>query len=147
MQSAIDDCKVTSEEIKADSDLKFGKTPLLRYDDQTRGLLDAGVWCLGATRRPTALVTLEIYRLNEGRGKLTYEFVSLSPSRFSMTSANQIEWTPAGTDLKMAELPNAPQPADSPKSRLAQMRDAARRFLVYEQSGGNRIDCRLLPQP
>src|SRR5262245_60578346 len=67
MQSTIDDLQIASKEIQPESALKPGRTPLLRYTDPTRslgeattGLLDAGVWRIGQTGRPTALVTLEI---------------------------------------------------------------------------------------
>ncbi len=51
--------------------LAFVAKPQLRYSDPTRGtaeanvLLDATVWRLGEKGRPTALVTLEIYRASK----------------------------------------------------------------------------------
>ena len=52
-----------------------------------------------------------------------------------------------GTDLKMAPLTKSPVPADSPRARLTQMRQLARRFAVIEELGENKIECRLLSQP
>jgi len=147
MQSAIDDFKVSSTEIKAEPALKFGASPVLRYDDQTRQLLDAGVWRLGEKGRPTALVTMEIYTYREDLTMLTYEFVSLSEPRFSMKSIRGPQWIASGTDLKMLPLPDASAPADSEKARLVQMRQLARRFGVREQLGKDKVECRLMPRP
>src|SRR5688572_3933041 len=43
MQKAIDNCRPSSPEIKSETALKFAAAPMLRYSDQTRSLLDAGV--------------------------------------------------------------------------------------------------------
>src|SRR5262245_49648762 len=61
MQRAIDAFQVRSPQIKSVSALKFASAPLLRYADQTRSLLDAGVWRMGQRGRPTAFATLETY--------------------------------------------------------------------------------------
>lgn len=155
MQSAIDDLKVSSNEIETDAALKLGKSPLLRYNDPTRGLgdrskglMDAGVWRLGESGRPTALVTLEIYRDQGERAILSYEFASLVPSRFAILSPRGPAWSPTRTDLKMVRLPGADRPADSPKARLIQMRQFCKRFSVHEAlDSGDKVECRLLPQP
>ena len=53
---------------------QFVSKPLLRYSDPTRGttaanvLIDATVWRLGEQGRPTALITLEIYRARGTNG-------------------------------------------------------------------------------
>jgi hypothetical protein len=113
MQSAIDDFEITPPKRERKSALRFSKSPLLRYSDQTRELLDAGVWRLGETGRPTAIVTLEIYDRPNVGGRLVYEFVSLTPVRFSIVSPRGPQWAPSGTDLNMMALSNAPSPADS----------------------------------
>jgi hypothetical protein len=155
MQSVIDGLEVSSRDIKSDAALKLGKIPLLRYNDPTRGLgeqstglLDGGVWRLGETGRPTALVTLEIYRVAGGKSVLSYEFVSLVSPPLAIASPSGPAWNPAGTDLKLVRLPEAPRPADSQKTRLAQMRQMSRRFAVHETlDNGDKVECRLLSQP
>jgi hypothetical protein len=155
MQSVIDDFEVSSKDIKKDPSLKLGKNPLLRYNDPTRGLgeqstglQDGGVWRLGETGRPTALVTLEIYRFPGDKSVLSYEFVSLASSQLAIASPTGPSWNPTGTDLKMARLPEAPRPGDSQKARLAQMRQMSRRFAVHETlDNGDKVECRLLTQP
>src|SRR5713101_3307313 len=101
MQATIGELDVSSSQIQAAPALKLGKSPLLRYNDPTRqlgdttkGLLDAGVWRLGESGRPTALVTLEIYRVEGRTAFLCYEFASLVPSRFSLVSPRGPQWNP-----------------------------------------------------
>src|SRR5215213_1226648 len=68
MQSTIAGFSAEGDEIDDRSRLKFAAKPLLRYSDPTRGLenettlLDASLWRLGESGRPTAIVTLEMYR-------------------------------------------------------------------------------------
>lgn len=147
MQDAIDAFAVSSKDIEAESALKFGNSPKLRYDDQVRNLLDAGVWRLGEQGRPTAFVTIELYGAGEGRALLTYEFVSLSPQQLAMTSSKGPHWSPASTDLKFVPLDKAPAPDASEKIRLTQMREIARRFLARQLYRGEKLELRLLTQP
>ena len=147
MKSAIDALAISADTNEAKSSLKFAPAPLLRYNDETRGFLDGTVWRLGETGRPRALVTIELYRHREGTALLTYEFFSLSPSRLSLDSTRNVRWAPVGTDLKIAPLPEAPAPADSAKTRLRQMRQLALRFAAREDHKGDKVECRLMPQP
>jgi hypothetical protein len=133
--------------------------PLLRYSDPTRGggtsneaennvLLDAGVWRLGTEGRPTALVTVEIYRAPDGSRLLSFEFLSLSETRFHLKhKSRRVRWDPAGSALDFKELPDAPKPAATAAARLAQMRQLARRFVAKERVNKEPIECRLLAQP
>ena len=100
MERAIADLDATSTQITSRPALTFAAKPLLRYSDPTRGLteanvlLDASVWRLGVTGRPTALVTLEIYRSTAETGMLAYEFLSLTDAQFHLIhkSAEPIAW-------------------------------------------------------
>jgi hypothetical protein len=147
MQSAVDAFSITSREIENESALMAGKKPQLRYDDQARNLLDAGVWRIGDGGRPTAYLTIELYDAGAGTALLTYEFISLSKPAFSMRSTQGPEWQPAGTELTMQPLSKAPSPGDSEVIRLAQMREIARRFTAVQTYRGQQIELRLLPQP
>jgi hypothetical protein len=147
MKSAIDGLKIAPNDSLPQSDVKFGKSPLLRYNDETRGFLDAGVWRLGENGRPAALVTVELYRHQEGTALLTYEFLSLTPARFSMATPQGMNWIAVGTDLKFTDVPDSPRPAEAPKARLSQMREITRRFSVHEELKGDKVECRLMPSP
>jgi len=154
MRKAIDDFHLRPLQSESTETMKFRKESLLRYDDKTRpgdggaqALLDATAWRLGEAGRPLAIVTLEIYPLRKATAVMTYEFVSLSPLAFEMKNSRGVIWTPSGTELMMAPLPEAPEPADTKRSRLAQMRQLARRFTAQAEWRGEKIECRLLAQP
>ena len=154
MQKAIDDLEVSSNKLPAAA-LKLGKAPLLRYSDPTRGLqgemaglVDGGVWRMGETGRPTALVTLEIYRVQKDKTILSHEFDSLTPLELAVSSSRGRMWNPKTTDLKITPVPDGPRPANSPKARLAQMRQISRRFAVHGKvDKEQKSEYRLLSQP
>lgn len=147
MQEAVDAFQVSSIEVEPESAIKFGKSSKLRYDDQVRNLLDAGVWRLGEQGRPTAYVTIELYGAGKGQALLTYEFVSLTARQFSMISKKGPRWAPNVTELTFESLNNVPAASNSDKLRLVQMRDLARRFTARQLYQGQKIELRLLPQP
>lgn len=154
MQDAVDGLEPESSELKTKAALTFASKPLFRYSDPTRtaagnSLLDATVWRLGTEGRPTALVTIEIYQASDAPGLLSYEFLSLSGSKFSlkhkMGKINR--WDPTESGLTLKELPDGPKPAATAAERLVQMRRLARRFKTKERVGKDSIECRLLTQP
>jgi hypothetical protein len=70
----------------------------------------AGVWRLGESGRPTALVTVELYPRQEATAQLTYEFLSLTPARFSMATPQGMNWIAIGTNLKFTDVPDSQRP-------------------------------------
>ena len=64
-----------------------------------------------------------------------------------MALPRRMEWTPRGTELTTAALPDARPPAESTAGRLQQMRQFARRFAVHEEYRGDKVECRLMPAP
>lgn len=147
MTMALADLRVTSSAIKSPDRLQFGERPLLRYSDQTRGLLDAAIWRLAEKGRPVALLTLELYESGPNAETLSYEFVSLAEEGFEMKSPRGPKWSPQGTELKLHPLPAAPMPAATSRARLAQFRQIAQRFSAHEKLGDDSVECRLMPQP
>jgi hypothetical protein len=158
MEAAVGSLEPESSELKPKPALTFASTPLLRYSDPTRGgvlkeavvqvLLDAGVWRLGTEGRPTALVTVEIYQAPDGSRVLSFEFLSLTEARFSLThKTEKIRWDATASGLNLKELPDAPKPAATAAARLVQMRQLVRRFAAKERVNNELIECRLLAQP
>ena len=157
MQAAVESLEPESSEFESKAALAVASKPLLRYSDPTRGgikegatnvLVDAGVWRLGTEGRPTALVTVEIYREPNGSRVLAYEFVSLSETKFSLRhKSERIRWDATGSALSLRDLPDAPKPAATAGERLVQMRQLARRFAAKERLNNESIECRLLAQP
>jgi hypothetical protein len=155
MEQAIGSFTTSSDQIKDAAHLKIVSKPILRYSDPTRGttaenvLVDATVWRLGETGRPTGLVTLEIYRTTAEAGILAYEFASLSEARFSLVHKRNraIAWDATGSALTRKPLEGGTVPAKTAPGRLTQMRQLARRFTVHETLNDQVIECRLLAQP
>ena len=155
MQQTIARLEAAPSEKFGKGALTFVAKPLLRYSDPTRGtteanvLLDATVWRLGEKGRPTALVTLEIYRASEENTILAYEFLSLSPAKISLKhkEREKVTWNAAGDALQLKPLPEAPKPAPNATARLVQMRQLARRFTAREKIKSGDVQCRLLSQP
>ena len=129
MQAAVGALEAESSELKPKAALAAAPGPLLRYNDPTRGgikeeessnnvLVDASVWRLGTEGRPTALVTLEIYRTADGVHILSYEFLSLTEARFSLKHKTEaVRWDATESGLSLKELPDAPKPAATAPAR------------------------------
>jgi hypothetical protein len=152
MRRAIQDLQIRSTEIE--SDLTFSTRPLLRYNDESRqtgggikGILDATVWRLGEDGRPKAIVALEIQLVENGSPLLINEFVSLTDRQFALTGVRGFRWMPHSTELSMIDFDEAPMPANTPRARLAQMRELSRRFTTQEKYRSEKIGLRLLTQP
>jgi hypothetical protein len=157
MQASVEALAAKSDDLKPKA-LAPAPQPLLRYNDPTRGgvkeegnnnyLLDAGVWRLGTEGRPTALVTLEIYRHPDGKHLLSYEFLSLTEKSFSLKhKTEEVLWDATGSGLSLKDLPDAPKPATTAAARLTQMRQLARRFGATETYNKDTVECRLIAQP
>ena len=153
MRGTIDGFQIKSPAADSEAPPTFLERPRLRYNDQTRDagqgrVLDATMWRLGEKGRPIALLTLEIYRAEKGSPFLTYELVSLTPHKFEMrNSRGDVNWLPHSTQLAMEVLNVDTVPADTPRARVAQMRELARRFSAEEKLRGEKISLRLLAQP
>jgi hypothetical protein len=156
MQAALTNLEIKSSDLKAKA-LVVSDKPLLRYSDPTRGLdekapknilLDAGVWRLGTEGRPTALIGIEMYQPPTGPRILSYEFLSLTETKFSLKHKTEdIRWDATASGLTLKELPEAPKAAATAAGRLTQMRQLVRRFGAKERFNKDLIDCRLLAQP
>ena len=141
--------RVAAAEVKSDAPAfptRFTPKPILRYNDPVRGYVAATVWKLGDKGRPQAIMATELISFIYGKPCISYEFLSLTPTPFSVASKD-INWSPTGTQVEFKPLPGAPEPANSPQRRLSQFRDLAKRFTAQEQVKGDQAELRLLPQP
>jgi hypothetical protein len=124
-------------------------TPLFRYDDFTRGYVDAFVWKLGATGRPRAIITNELHPNYLGGGpRMVYDFLSLSPDPF-VAKSNDVGWSPRGSAVHFAAIPEGPEPAANPAARLQQIKTLARRFTATQliaETDETLVHLRLLPK-
>jgi hypothetical protein len=156
VQAAVSSLEPETEDAKFKANLALVSRPLLRYSDPTRGtdaaganvLLDASVWRLGTAGRPSALVTIETYGKTGEPHIVSFEFLSLAETTFTLKHKTEdIRWDATGSALALKELPDAPKPAATAALRLTQMRHLVRRFKVQESYKGEQIECRLLAQP
>lgn len=129
--------KVMTERIESiavsSSDRDFPKamqrTPLFRYDDETRGYVDGTVWRLGENGRPLAIITAELHPHYLNRGpRVVYDFLSLTERPFVARSADVPGWAPGGSAVTFKPLSGAPEPAAGAAKRLNQLKGQARRF-------------------
>jgi hypothetical protein len=158
MQKAVDSLEAESPEVKSKIALAMASKPLLRYNDPTRGgvqkddnvnvLLDAGVWRMGTEGRPTALITVEMYQFPDKSRVMSFEFLSLTASKFSLQhKSKDVHWDATASGLSLKELPDAQKPAATAPARLTQMRQYSRRFAAKERFNKELVECRLIAQP
>jgi hypothetical protein len=133
-------------EVKA---LRPRPTPILKYSDPARGYPASGVWRLGESGRPRALVSLEYWlRADTDEPRLMFEFVSFTTDKFDLKAGKDgTTFRADGSAAEFVVLPGGPEPAASDKLRLIQLRTLARRFTASEKHLGEFSSLRLLPQP
>jgi hypothetical protein len=146
---ALMQTRMAAVKVKADAEgfpEAFAAKPIFRYSDPARTYVAAAVWKLGEKGRPLALVTTELHRQNRGRPSIVYEYLSLTPTKFTATGGD-FSWAPDGSALEFKPVPGAPAPDATPEKRLLQLRAIAKRFAGHEMLGADRCELRLLPQP
>jgi len=144
MQERMGSVKVKSDE--RDFPETFAPKPIFRYTDPARNYVAAAVWKLGDEGRPKAIITTELHRQYYGSPRIVYEYLSLTPARFTATGGD-IRWMPEGTSLEFKPVPKTEAPDASPKRRLLQLRAIAKRFTGEELVGEEQCELRVLPQP
>ncbi len=126
------------------------KTPLFRYDDETRGYVDGTIWRLGEKGRPLAIITAELHpNYLNGGPRVVYDFLSLSERAFTARSPDISPWTPSGSAVTFQPLPNAPAPSSMAAKRLSQLKEQARRFSGaqdVQEIDRSLVQLRLLPR-
>lgn len=125
---------------------QFDAKPIFKYNDPARAYVSAAVWKLGDEGRPKALIASELHRQNFGRPAISYEYISMTKTPFTVT-ADDIKWTPKGTLFEFKPLPKMAAPEATPQRRLKQIRDAANRFGSHEIVAKEKCQLRLLSQP
>jgi hypothetical protein len=124
----------------------FAAEPIFRYSDPARGYVAAAVWKLGEEGRPRALLASELDRKDHGKPCISYEYISLTATPFSLTSED-MRWSPSATDYEFRPISDAPAPDETPQRRSRQLREIARRFAAREDVKDERCELRLLPTP
>jgi hypothetical protein len=130
--------------------LELKREPVFEWSNPVREGHGQGVIFLWLREgRPSALGG--IYSRPEpslkGR-RVIHEFLALDREKLLVSRSNgKSQWVPQ-EGMERKELPNAEAPADTPGTRLVQLRRLAREFSGYETDGeGKRWELRLLPAP
>ena len=141
--------RMASVIVKSDAEgppAKFASKPIFRYTDPARSYVAAAVWKLGEEGRPKAIITSELHRQFYGQPRIVYEYLSLTPAKFTVTGKD-MRWAPEGTTLEFKPVPDTQAPEETPQRRLLQLRAIVKRFGGAELVGKEQCELRLLPQP
>jgi hypothetical protein len=137
---------VISTEKRLEQPLARVKDSVLRYSNPVRENFAHGaifLWLSG--ERPMVAASMWL----GADGKVRREFTSLTDEPLRCVREGQTIWAPRSGTFARKPLPDAPKPASTPASRLAQMRRLAERFSAdfdpWPAKGWEEL--RLLAQP
>jgi hypothetical protein len=119
--------------------------PVLRWTNHLgrRFYGDVFVW----TDRGRPEVVASITNVFGARHSMEREIHSLSLGRPHLTCSEKTIWEPSKPGIELMPIPEATPPADSPAGRLRELKGFANEFSASSQSGDDRWELRLLPQP
>jgi hypothetical protein len=130
----------------SDRPLVLRLEPVLKWSNPVIGTIYGDVFIWTDQGRPEAVAS--IYKFYSPLTHRANEFHSLSLTRLTAERNGIPVWTPSRPGLELKPIGGAPAPADSPSSRLRQMRVIAQEFTGRQtnREGVDR-DMRLLAQP
>lgn len=128
-------------------ELKFQARPLLRYNDEPRGVADSMVFRLGIKGRPIAIITCELYGGRARQFTLCQEFLAIADPQVQVKSQGFMWVPPKGVEVVFHKLQSDQIPADSARMRLYQIKQLSNRFSARESWNGNQMEMRVLPTP
>ncbi len=132
----------------ADSQDILKPQPVLRWRNVARGQAGEAMMVFWAWHgRPVAMASIFPWE-----GMLYHEFGSLSrTAKLVARDRGNIVWSPNAPGVEFKDMPDAPEPADTPVARLRQMRSIAERFTAtmtgWKGDNSDREELRLLPRP
>ena len=130
--------------------IKLIGTPLFRYSDQPRRILDGSFWYWESDGRPVAFQKVELYAAHDDLPESWfYCFASASPHLIQTRWASGLEWKAKQPGIDLAELKNGPRPATTSLRIGLQSKTLARRFSVRlkDIGYGSEEQLRLPPKP
>ena len=131
--------------------IKLLAEPLMHFSDPEINILDAGLWAYSDGGRPQALLKVEAHRWDDDvlpQVTWVHCFVSASGDRIVAVWPNGPRFAAREPGLKLETFADGPQPAESPRARLTQMKELARRFTAHcIDESKKELNMRLLPTP
>jgi hypothetical protein len=128
---------------------KLVLTPIFRYSDQPRRIVDATLWAWIHEGRLVAFQKIEATASND-RPRWTYCFASFSENPLDVRWSAEMKYQTQTAGVGFHRLPDAPAPSEKAFVRTQQMKQLARRFSATIENlpdGGNKEVMRLLPKP
>jgi len=129
--------------------LEIVDKPVLRWGNQARDNDDGAVFVWTRRGRPQAVVAIFLIG-----NRTMHELCSLAETPLTATWGESSNvWRPAKAGVVFRKVPDAPDPAETRRARLTQMRKIAGHFTAATSAppdytgGGSHGELRLLPQP
>jgi hypothetical protein len=127
--------------------LALADQPLLNWTNPARNGEEGAVFVWLLEGRPAVIGSVFQYPAR-GTTIRKHALHSLSDQPITAEYDKREIWTPKAAGVTFAPIPDAEAPADTPRRRLAQMRDLARQFtLEMIDLRGSKSELRLLTQP
>ena len=124
------------------------KTPILRWSQPVRGGDDGATFVWLDRGRPAAIGNIFAYPNADQSRTIVHEFHSLAPQAINAAWGNKLKWQPPKAGITLADLPDAPAPAEKPAARLTQMRAMLREFTARSIDAKDQPwELRLMSQP
>ena len=103
---------------------KFHETAALRFSNPVSGTNDGALYLWTDHGRPQAI--LKFY--TSSHKAYTHVWLSLSENNFVAERDGQVVWSPTEPGIKLLEIQDAPEPAETAAKRLRQMRTLSAEF-------------------
>jgi hypothetical protein len=131
----------------AEKALRLEPTPLLRWSNPVIGQFYGSVFVWTEEGRPAVVASI-FKHFKPIPPTLAVEFHSLTEGPATAERGGHADWTPARGGVEFRPVPDGPTPADTPASRLRQLRTMAAGFSATKK-GRNAVTrpLRLLTQP
>lgn len=120
----------------------FTYEPAWRFDDNPRGIVDASMWILGKSGRPSAVLALEFY----DNDTVMYELTSNDEPPKSVRGVDW-EWKPQDQPFDWTKIPAKEAPGETAKLRQDQLKLLLGEFSASEEFNDQVHQLRILPRP
>lgn len=125
--------------------------PLIRYDDQPRGFVDATMWAWTNNGRPVALQKIEAtISIDTGKPRWGFCFTSLAEPTIRAEWKHGLKYQSREAGTTFEPVPKSPAVADKAASRKRQLRDISRDFsarILINPRTNSTQELRLLTTP
>lgn len=143
IDSTIDDVQIFAD---AETTTPARPRVVMRWANNARGSEDGATVLYIHEGRPLAVACMYPWD-----GQLARDFCVLTRARIVARHDGAVVWQPQQTEVKLAEIPDAPPPEQGAAQRLRQMKSLAEQFgstmLGWRADDSDREELRLLPRP